>query len=73
MQTKKRISSRTSAREPANPRLLRSQKKASENVQVPQKKTAGFITSSAPKSMAGKKAPSLARCYLADVSLYNSE
>lgn len=54
MQTKKRVSSRTSAREPANPRLLRSQKKASENVQVPQKKAAGFITSSARKSTAGR-------------------
>lgn len=54
MQTKKRVSSRTSAREPANPRLLRSQTKASENVQVPQKKAAGFITSSARKSTAGR-------------------
>lgn len=50
MQTKKRVSSRSSARQPPNTRTLRSQKKVSENVQVVEKKAADFITSSARKS-----------------------
>lgn len=54
MQTKKRVSSKNSARDPANSRILRSQKKASENVQVVEKKAAGFITSSARKSTTGR-------------------
>lgn len=53
MQTKKRVSSKTSAREPSSTRTLRSQKKVSENVQVVKKK-AEFITSSARKSTNGR-------------------
>lgn len=54
MQTKKRVSSKTSAREPANSRTLRSQKKVSENVQVVEKKVPDLITSSARKSKPGR-------------------
>lgn len=54
MQTKKRVSSKSSAREPNNTRTLRSQKKVSENVQVFAKKGADFITSSARKSNYGR-------------------
>lgn len=51
MQTKKRVSSRSTGREkPSNTRTLRSQKKVSQNALVVEKKAAGFITSSARKS-----------------------
>ncbi|KAL2903672.1 CTD small phosphatase-like protein 2-B [Bienertia sinuspersici] len=53
MQTKKRVSSKSTGREPASTRTLRSQKKVSENVQV--KKKAEFITSSARKSTYGER------------------
>ncbi|CAO2829738.1 unnamed protein product [Amaranthus hypochondriacus] len=55
MQTKKRISSRNSPREPST-RTLRSQKRTSENAQVVEKKSAEFITSSARKSSKGRAA-----------------
>lgn len=54
MHTKKGVSSRSSARMPANPRLPRSQKRVSENVQVVERKVADLITSSARKSTCGK-------------------
>ncbi|KAL9225557.1 hypothetical protein vseg_001463 [Gypsophila vaccaria] len=52
MQTKKRVSSKGTARTPASNRILRS-KKLSENVQVEENKAAEFITSSARKTTCG--------------------
>ncbi|RXH72297.1 hypothetical protein DVH24_033835 [Malus domestica] len=49
MQTKKRSSGRTAAREHASPKVTRAQKKAYESVQVVEKKVADLITSSARK------------------------
>lgn len=56
MQTKKKVSLRN-AREHANPRVSRLQKKASENMQVSEKKVAELITSSARKQKCGVIAP----------------
>ncbi|CAN6676384.1 unnamed protein product [Malus baccata var. baccata] len=53
MQTKKRSSGRTAAREHASPKVTRAQKKAYESVQVVEKKVADLITSSARKQRIG--------------------
>ncbi|KAM0984382.1 hypothetical protein ACFX14_011940 [Malus domestica] len=53
MQTKKRSSGRTAAREHACPKVTRAQKKAYESVQVMEKKVADLITSSARKQRIG--------------------
>lgn len=53
MQTKKKSSGRTAAREHASPRVTRAQKKAYENVQLVEKKVADLITSSARKQRVG--------------------
>ncbi|ONI30004.1 hypothetical protein PRUPE_1G226400 [Prunus persica] len=53
MQTKKKSSGRTAAREHASPKVTRAQKKAYENVQLVEKKVADLITSSARKQRVG--------------------
>ncbi|XP_074295684.1 uncharacterized protein LOC141623479 [Silene latifolia] len=54
MQTKKRVSFRSTARQAVSNRTLRSQK-VSGNVQAVEKKAAGFITSSVKKSTRGRR------------------
>ncbi|OVA17502.1 NLI interacting factor [Macleaya cordata] len=49
MQTKKKLSGRNSARELANPKVCKPQKKATENMQIAEKKVTELITSSARK------------------------
>ncbi|XP_065873218.1 uncharacterized protein [Euphorbia lathyris] len=49
MQTKKRIGGRNASREVSSPRITRTQKKASDNVQAGQKKVTELITSSVRK------------------------
>lgn len=49
MQTKKKVPTRSSARELASPKVSRHQKKASENVQLQERKANELITSSARK------------------------
>ncbi|CAL2230733.1 unnamed protein product [Prunus armeniaca] len=53
MQTKKKSSGRTAARDHASPRVTRAQKKAYENVQLVEKKVADLITSSTRKQRVG--------------------
>ncbi|KAH9624142.1 hypothetical protein KSS87_012807 [Heliosperma pusillum] len=55
MKTKKNVSSRSTVRQLANNRTLRSQDKLSENVQVLETKAAEFITSSVRKSTCGAR------------------
>ncbi|KAL1828668.1 uncharacterized protein LOC108209029 [Daucus carota subsp. sativus] len=55
MQTKKKVPTRTSAREVVSPKVSRHQKKASENVQVQERKANELITSSARKQRVPKK------------------
>lgn len=54
MQTKKKVPTRTSAREVVSPKVSRHQKKASENVQVQERKANELITSSARKQRVRK-------------------
>ncbi|KAL8113977.1 hypothetical protein AgCh_021040 [Apium graveolens] len=55
MQTKKKVPTRSSARELASPKVSRHQKKASENVQLQERKPNELITSSARKQRVPKK------------------
>lgn len=58
MQTKKKMPGRNSAREHANPRVSRSQKKVSETVQIKEQKVTEIIASSTRKQRFGKLKPS---------------
>ncbi|PSS13674.1 CTD small phosphatase-like protein [Actinidia chinensis var. chinensis] len=49
MQTKKKVCGRNSSRDPVSPKVSKHQKKASENVQVAERKVTDIITSSARK------------------------
>lgn len=54
MQTKKKSHGRNAARELVSPKVLRSQRKYSETIQVVEKNIAELITSSARKRTVGK-------------------
>lgn len=58
MQTKKKNSGGSAAREHGSPRVSRAQQKVSENVQAVEKKVKDLITSSARKQRLGKLFPS---------------
>lgn len=53
MQTKKKVNGRNASREHASPRVSRTVKKGSENVEVPKKKVTELITSSVRKQKSG--------------------
>lgn len=53
MQTKKKANGRNASREHASPRVSRTVKKGSENVEVPKKKVTELITSSVRKQKSG--------------------
>lgn len=63
MQTKKKLPTVNAAREHASPRVCRPQKKASENVQVAEKKITELITSSARKQRFSMSSPSFCCFY----------